>query len=244
MWEFMWDYIGWLMARLPPRIGGRSADPSSIYKILQHNEIRLLTLAPGRWKDQIQCSLRTVSLDDNPTYEALSYVWGDASLRKWICVNNASFDVSRSLEVALRYLRHEDSERIMWIDAICINQSDDAEKSEQVKKMQFIYACTSHLVVWVGEASEDSDLGTRTLELIGEELKEGPFWEVDLANVSLIKDMPEAIESFDPKPWIALNRLFQRSWFERVWVLYPLPTDQASIHLLIFITGHPGDMYA
>ena len=108
----------------------------------------------------------------------------------------------------------------MWIDAICINQSDNAEKSHQVKNMQLIYARTSHLVVWVGEASEDSDLAMRTLEQIGEELKEAPFWEVDLANVSLIRDMPEAIEHFDPKPWVALNRLFRRPWFERVWVLY------------------------
>lgn len=213
------------MTWLLQRIGGRLADYSSIYQPLQHNEVRLITLAPGKWRDPIECSLQIVSLDDYPTYEALSYVWGDASLRRWIRLMDANFDVSKSLEVALGHLRHEDSERVMWIDAICINQSDDAEKSEQVKKMQFIYARTSHLVVWVGEASEDSDLGMRTLEQIGEELKEGPFWEVDLANVSLIKNMPEAIENFDPKPWVALNRLFQRSWFERVWVLDSLLAD-------------------
>lgn len=99
---------------------------SSIYQPLQHNEIRLITLAPGKWRDPIECSLQIVSLDDNPTYEALSYVWGDASLRKWICLKDANFDVSKSLEVALRHLRHEDSERVMWIDAICINQLDNA----------------------------------------------------------------------------------------------------------------------
>ena len=224
MWEW-WEHIGRQMTWLLLRVRGQLADLSSIYQPLQHNEIRLITLAPGKWRDPIACSLQIVSLDDNPTYEALSYVWGNASLRKWICLKNCSFDVSKSLEVALRHLRHEDSERVMWIDAICINQSDEAEKSEQVKKMQFIYARTSHLVVWVGEASEDSDLGMRTLKQVGEELKEGPFWEVDLAKVSLIRDLPEAIENFDPKPWIALNRLFQRSWFERVWVLYSLLAD-------------------
>ena len=218
----MWEYIERQMTQLLPRMGVRPADLSSIYQPLQHNEIRLIALASGKWKDQIKCSLQIVSLDDNPTYEALSYVWGDARLRERICLQNSDFEVSKSLEVALRYLRHEDSERIMWIDAICINQCDDSEKSEQVKKMQFIYAHTSHLVVWVGEASEDSDLGMQTLKQVGEELKEGPLWEVDLANVSLIRDMPEAIESFDPKRWVALNRLFQRSWFERVWVLHSL----------------------
>lgn len=216
----MWEYMGWQMTWLLQRITGRLADLQSIYQPLQHNEIRLITLAPGKWRESIECNLQIVSLDDNPTYEALSYVWGDASLRRWIYLKKSSFDVTKSLEVALRHLRHEDSERIMWIDAICINQRDDAEKSEQVKKMQFIYARTSHLVVWVGEESEDSDLGMRTLEQIGEELKEVPTWEVDLANVSLIRNMPEAIESFDPKPWVALSRLFQRPWFQRVWVPY------------------------
>ena len=197
----------------------------SHYQPLQHDEIRLITLAPGKWTDPIECSLQIVSLDDSPTYEALSYVWGNVSLREWIRLENSHFDVSKSLEVALRHLRHEDSERVMWIDAICINQSDDAEKSQQVKKMQFIYARTSHLVVWVGEASEDSNLAMRTLEQIGEELKEAQFWEVNLANVSLIRDMPEAIEDFDPKPWVALNRLFGRHWFERVWVLNSQPAN-------------------
>ena len=216
----MWAYMRWQMTWWLHRVTGRLADLSSIYQPLQHDEIRLITLAPGKWRDPIECNLQIASLDSNPTYEALSYVWGDASLRRWIHLKKSNFDVSKSLEVALRHLRHEDSERVMWIDAICINQSDNAEKSEQVKRMQFIYARTSHLVVWVGEASEDSDLGMRTLEQIGEELKEVPIWEIDLANVSLIRNMPEAIESFDPKPWVALNRLFQRPWFQRVWVLY------------------------
>ena len=61
----------------------------------------------------------------------------------------------------------------MWIDAICINQKDDAEKAVQVRQMQLIYARTSHLVIWVGEASEDSDLGMETLKQVGEELKRG-----------------------------------------------------------------------
>ena len=215
-----WEHIEWQTTRLLLRIAGRLPDLTSIYQPLYHNEIRLITLAPGKWTDLIECSLQIASLDDGPTYEALSYVWGNANLRKWIRLQNSHFDVSKSLEVALRHLRHEKSERTMWIDAMCINQSDNAEKSHQVKKMQLIYARTSHLVVWVGKTSEDSDLAMRTLEQIGEELKEAPFWEVDLANVSLIRDMPEAIESFDPKPWVALNRLFRRPWFERVWVLY------------------------
>lgn len=108
----------------------------------------------------------------------------------------------------------------MWIDAICINQNDVAERTAQVKQMQDIYAHASHLVVWVGAASEseDSDLGMETCRQVGEELKEGDHWDIDLANVSLIKDPHQRKEAFDPKPWVAANRLFRRNWFDRVWV--------------------------
>ena len=243
-WNHIWGHVERRIIQFLPKSGGAPANLSSIYHPLQHNEIRLITLAAGRWADQIQCSLQTVSLDDSPVFEALSYVWGDASIRRKVRLQSYNFEVTASLEVALRHLRHEHSERIMWIDAICINQYNDAEKSEQVKKMHFIYACTSHLVVWVGEASEDSDLGMKTLRQIGEELKDGPLWEADLANVSLVQDLPEAIEEFDPKPWVALNRLFRRPWFERVWVLNPMSVDEVKSRVLIFVIGHTRNLYA
>ena len=207
------------MARLLRKREEAPSDTSLIYQPLQQGEIRIVTLAPGKWNHRLECTLKTVSLDDNLSHEALSYVWGDASIKKPIFLQKHRFQVTQSLESALRHLRHENSERTMWIDALCINQTDDAEKTVQVKQMQFIYARTPHLVIWVGDASEDSDLGMQTVRQVGEELKEGNCWDVDLANASLIKHLPQDTENFDPKPWIAANRLFRRNWFERVWVL-------------------------
>ena len=200
---------------------------SLIYQPLQHREIRVVTLAPGKWNERLECTLETVSLDHNPSYETLSYVWGDSSVQKPILLQKRPFQVTQSLESALRHLRHQESERTMWIDALCINQNDDAEKTVQVKQMQFIYARTSHLVVWIGEASEDSELGMQTLRQIGEELKEGSHSDVDLANVSFMKRLPEHTAAFDPKPWVAANRLFRRDWFERVWVPSLCSVDKA-----------------
>lgn len=145
---------------------------------------------------------------------------GDASIQKKpIFLQKHRFYVTQNLESALRHLRHQGSQRTMWIDALCINQNNDAEKTEQVKQMQFIYARTSHLVVWIGEASEDSDLGMQTVRQLGGELKESSNWDVNLANVSLIKNSPQDTVNSDPKPWVAANHLFRRDWFERVWVL-------------------------
>ena len=214
----IWERVERLVAPLLPK---EEEDTSLIYQPLQHREIRIIKLAPGRWEDAIECNLDTASLDDNPSYEALSYVWGDPSLpKKPILLQQQTFHVTPSLESALRHLRHEDSERTLWVDAVCLNQKDDAEKSVQVRQMQFIYARTSHLVIWVGEADGDSDLGMELVRQVGEELKEGSYWDADLADASLIKDLVREKKAFDPKPWVAANRLLRRDWFERVWVLY------------------------
>ena len=216
--------------------GEEEVDTSLIYQPLENRQIRIIALAPGKWDDEIECSLKTVSLDDDPPYEALSYVWGDPKLRKkTILLQRQRFQVTPSLEAALRHLRHEDSERTMWVDAVCINQRDDVEKSVQVKQMQLIYARTSHLVIWVGEASGDSDLGMETVRQVGGELKEGSHWDVDLADVSLIKSLLGEKKAFDPKPWVAANRLLRRDWFERVWVTLcsPCPSVRLDADLLL-----------
>ena len=49
----------------------------------------------------------------------------------------------------------------------------------------------------------------QTIRQTGEELKEGDYTDVDLANVSLIQNLPHAIKDFDPKPWVAINRPLQ-----------------------------------
>ena len=211
-----------LVAPLLPSKGEEEVDTSFIYQPLENRQIRIITLARGKWDDDIKCSLKTVSLDDHPSYDTLSYVWGDPQLRKkTILLQQRCFQVTPSLESALRHLRHEESERTMWVDAVCINQKDDVEKSVQVKQMQLIYARTSHLVIWVGEASGDSDLGMETVRQVGGQLKGASHWDVDLADVSLIKSLSREKKAFDPKPWVATNRLLRWDWFERVWVSLP-----------------------
>ena len=214
------EHVERLVAPLLLWKGEEKVDTSLIYQPLQHREVRIIALAPGKWGDEIECSLKTVSLDDDPSYEALSYVWGDPKLpEKTISLQRRRFQVTPSLESALRHLRHEETERTMWVDAVCINQDDMGERSVQVKQMQSIYARTSHLVIWVGEASGDSDLGMETVRQVGGELQGGSHWDVDLANVSLIKNFLSEKKAFDPKPWVAANRLLRRDWFERVWVI-------------------------
>jgi hypothetical protein len=121
------------------------------------DEIRLLTIQPGHFNDPITCHLSTIPLSGVPLFEALSYTWGDPIVRNEIFVDGKSLDITRNLYMALRYLRFEKVPRVMWIDAICVNQLNLAERSEQVLHMAKIYSTARDVIVWLGESSEVTD---------------------------------------------------------------------------------------
>jgi Heterokaryon incompatibility protein (HET) len=113
--------------------------------------IRVVHLLPGQWDDEIRCELHTVSLDALPIYEALSYVWGNPKTTRTILLDSISFNVTDNLAAALRRLRKQTKKRVIWIDAICINQEDEREKTAQVKKMGIIYENCEQALLWLGE---------------------------------------------------------------------------------------------
>ncbi|CAG9990599.1 unnamed protein product [Clonostachys byssicola] len=121
-----------------------------------HNGIRLLLLRPGRFLDDIQSDLIDVCFDDQLKYEALSYTWGDGKTKRPIRVSGSRLDVSANLEVALRHLRPLTTTRVLWIDALCINQGDYEERSDQVKKMFQIYRRATNVIAWLGKESRGS----------------------------------------------------------------------------------------
>ncbi|KAL6869203.1 hypothetical protein ACO1O0_000526 [Amphichorda felina] len=89
----------------------------------------------------IQLELRHASLDDSDTrYAALSYVWGDATDYREIYVNDSVFRIGRNLHDALFQLRRMDVSSWLWIDSICIQQSDIEEKTWQVSLMRSVFS--------------------------------------------------------------------------------------------------------
>ncbi|KAK8022102.1 heterokaryon incompatibility protein-domain-containing protein [Apiospora rasikravindrae] len=113
--------------------------------------IRLAVVEPGDWGSPISCYLSHSSLDDNPKYVALSYAWGSPRATRPILVDGIQLQVTVNLESALRHLRHQSEPLIIWIDAICINQLDLTERSEQVRLMRSIYQQASGVIVWLGD---------------------------------------------------------------------------------------------
>jgi hypothetical protein len=136
-------------------------------------EIRLIELLPTSTNTATQrertprCNLIHASLDDKPDYVALSYTWGDPRDTEKITVDQSLVSVTRNLHSALKHLRYERTVRILWVDAICINQSDNEEKSWQVKLMSEIYQRATFVSIWLGPADATSDKVMDFLKQLG-----------------------------------------------------------------------------
>jgi hypothetical protein len=113
--------------------------------------LRLLILKQGLTPDPLECELRVAELEDLPEYDALSYVWGDLQHLVTIKCCGRDFAIRQNLYSALNHLRSPVQDRILWADAICINQQDLQERGEQVAFMGRIYAAARRVLVWVGE---------------------------------------------------------------------------------------------
>ena len=108
-------------------------------------------MQPAAERQPLSCFLIVVSLDSKPEYETLSYVWGDQSLSNEIIANGSVIKITKNLHTALWYLRSPDVPRVMWADAICINQLNLDERSCQVQMMDDIYRQGKEVQIWLGE---------------------------------------------------------------------------------------------
>lgn len=176
--------------------------------LLEPGSIRLLRLMPHTDENaRIRCRLFNYPLlesgEETCLYEALSYVWGCPDESHCISIDGCAFPVTANLHAALLRLRDRLIERIIWVDAICINQGDDREKGKQIRYMAEIYSKASRVIVWLGGAEDGSD---RALE------------EIRLAAADEIPPEPSVGEPAAKQVILALLR---RPWFERIWVRGP-----------------------
>ena len=121
---------------------------------------RLLELLPGPFDSEIECKLHNASLDEHPQYEAVSYCWGEPPKDKVIRLADRLVSLGDNLFSALRHLRRPDKPRILWADALCIDQDDVEEKTQQVQIMGQIYTGCTQCLIWLGDISESIDEGT------------------------------------------------------------------------------------
>src|SRR4051812_31986925 len=107
----------------------------SSLKVDGRNQIRVVHLEKGQFENPIHATLEVRPLlplsitPASPNYEAVSYVWGQNLDVRKIFLNGHIVLITANLEAALRHIRLEDKPRILWVDAICINQSDVNERN-------------------------------------------------------------------------------------------------------------------
>lgn len=187
----------------------------------------------------ISCSLEDHATNDDLGYEALSYTWGHEPADIPISLGGKRFLCRKNLVGALRALRRSDKQLLLWVDAICINQADKAERNNQVLQMHEVYCRAERVNVWLGEASAGSDRGMELLAEFSKRVrshsvvKVGSTWD----NVSgrLLGATPTLSEDefsvgyepvfamFDDLQHVkdldeAVN-LLRRSWWTRMWTL-------------------------
>ncbi|KLU86257.1 hypothetical protein MAPG_05273 [Magnaporthiopsis poae ATCC 64411] len=192
------------------------------YASLPEGSVRLLQLLPSPdAESRIECRLLTFSrLDSQEThpYEALSYVWGDEKAQDPIYINSKERYVTANLFAALSHLRHCFLERILWIDAVCINQDDTQEKNHQVQSMAKIYAKARCVIVWLGEAIDNSARALEAIHIAAHRHHVGPTTTDGSDGLGAHAKGP-ANSAPNNEDREAVLGLLGRPWFRRVWVL-------------------------
>jgi hypothetical protein len=182
------------------------------------SKIRLLTLAPGQSQDAIHCALDTVELDSSPDYEAISYCWGSSLSEQTIVCNGGSLSITKNLYDALYRFRDSCEPRMLWADAICINQMDTAERTQQVPLMRRIYAQCSQCLVWLGLHDYGDGAAAHLLLKLSKlrDLRPLPGRGPDN---SPVEKKPWSWYTTTPNQWTSLRKLLDRPWFIRMWTL-------------------------
>jgi hypothetical protein len=183
------------------------------------HEIRILHLEPASADDtEIRCSLKHVSLIDPGPFIALSYCWGDTRITKSINLGGHSIEITTNLDSALRAIckrrvqidrEGRRKEIKLWVDALCINQDDNLEKSQQVRNMRQIYSRAEEVIAWVGTANSPSSITPLDFLNIAMQYKAGD----DMATFSARPD--DTMQAL----YASVDKFFAQPYWRRVWVI-------------------------
>ncbi|KAI1496347.1 heterokaryon incompatibility protein-domain-containing protein [Biscogniauxia marginata] len=225
----------------------------SHYRPLDHSkkDIRLVTIAPGSFDDPLHCTLTRHSYPwADIKFESLSYCWGDLkdttriTLRhEYEGVTNSKshlvrddeqvFNVTKNLAIALKYLRLEDKSRVIWIDALCINQGSIRERNYAIPFMVDVYKSTGCVIVFLGEERQSEHFQGMwdLLDMLNKAVKKAevkPLWQhpdIDKALDEIKITRKDKTEDSDVSLFkmhmsLIFGEFFNRfPWFKRVWVI-------------------------
>lgn len=197
------DHVEWYLRQ-------RESDSSQIYRTLDEKMFRLLQIRPAYSLGTVECDLVHVDLNSPREYVALSYTWDQRAPSVPILVNGRMVTVSENLYLALVHLRKRGVESL-WVDALCINQSDDQERASQVQQMKDIYQGAWVVIVWLGDENRLSEHAFDALHGMVEQMD----WR-DIVRSGIFDPCRMAQ---DAEKWRAISHVLHRPWFRRTWVI-------------------------
>ena len=160
--------------------------------------IKLLVIHPSRESTStLSYHLEVAFLNSNPFFEALSYRWCEQD--GYLRCNGKHLGTKQNLMAALMRFRSVDSRRVIWADAICINQSDEKEKKSQMRLMREIYNQASRVLVWLGE-----DVNCKAKQAFD--------------NITIIARPGSKIPYLKESWWRPIAAFYNCEWFSRLWV--------------------------
>ncbi len=201
------------------------------------SSFRFAYLLPGRVDDGIRVRLETRVVESDQEseefqWEALSWLWGVYGDFRTILVNDREFQVTRNLFIALRHLRRENTARLFWIDALCINQEDVEERSSQISQMAFLFHRAQSVIARLGEGDAGSQIVMRLARHL-HDFEAGNLRSCDeniMYLLALTFGVPNVranqssslfrywnIHKFED--WSHTDRMADRELFRRSWVL-------------------------
>lgn len=175
---------------------------------------RLIKLHPARtFTADIVLDL-VVNDDPEADFEAVSWCWGRDKWNRLLRIRGDSGDrclrAPDNLEIALRRLRLVDRYRVLWLDAVCIDQVNTVEKNRQVPMMAEIYGKAKRVCVWLGEGDEMSSKAIR-------------FIQNDLLDLQKFDQLCRDDAYGDQ--WIALIQFMEQPWVSYSLVAYSLESQ-------------------
>ncbi|KAI6459079.1 hypothetical protein MCOR16_005093 [Pyricularia oryzae] len=200
-------------------------------RLCARDEIRLLALDPAKRRDTpLSASLvhrrRSEAIEE---YSAVSYVWGQEKSIRSLEISDGSdtsyLRITPTVDVLLRYLRKTKKLRYLWIDAICLNQEDEAEKAHQVPQMDRIYSGADQVRIWLGHESPMTTSVYSFFRKATRETKTERQTDTAQRLAGLMKEHFGSVELGDfMKPGCRAGILlafdfFEQSWFTRRWVV-------------------------
>jgi hypothetical protein len=216
--------LGWFSEPLRCIFGG----PWIYTPLASSSHIRVLAIQPGVNDDTLVASFEILDLNTaNFQHEAVSYQWsGGGGQKASIYLEGEKIFINAYLRSILLHLRLKRLVRILWADAICINQADHVERLQQVSIMQRIYSQAFRVIGFVGKDYLHASTCFSAIEALTASWFDA---RKSFSEENSISSTPGRIHCSDEEAMSRIVEIFRSGYWKRLWVVQELVSSRRAI---------------